>query len=285
MRLILNADDFGRSTGVNRAVIRAHREGLLTSASLMVTGEAAAEAVELARRNPSLAMGLHLVAADGRPVSPPETVPHLVDGQGLFPASPAAAGWLYFRSRAARKELAGELRAQFEMFAATGLRLSHVDGHCHLHMHPVIFPTVLSLAVRYGAGGIRVVRDEWRLGLVRGEGPPLFVRAGWAFCFSLLGRWCRRRLRRFPLPYADRVCGLLQSGQMREDQVAKLLGALDVPVAEIYFHPATDGENVRLGANQGDLETLLSSQLAGIIKERGIRLASYLQLENCCVGD
>lgn len=279
MRLIFNADDFGRSTEVNRAVIQAHCEGLLTSTSLMVTGEAAEEAVELARRHPSLAVGLHLVLADGRPASPPEKLPHLLDGRGLFPASPAAAGWHYFWSRAARAELAAEVQAQFELFAATGLRLSHVDGHCHLHMHPAIFPLVLPLAVRYGAGGIRVVRDEWRLGLAEG-GPHFLTRVGWVLCFAGLARWCRGQLRRSPLVHADRVCGLLQTGGMGEGYVAKLLRTLDVPAAEIYFHPAMGGENVPLGANAGDLQTLLSSHLAGIIKERDISLTSYLELSH-----
>jgi hopanoid biosynthesis associated protein HpnK len=279
MRLILNADDFGRSTGINHAVIRAHRQGLLTSTSLMVTGQAAAEATDLARQTPTLAVGLHLVLADGRPASPAAAIPHLVDPEGGFPDNPAAAGWHYFRSREARKELAGELRAQFELFASSGLPLSHVDGHCHLHMHPAVFPLVVSLARKYGAGGIRVVRDAWRLGLDPGD-PHFLTRVGWTLCFALLARWCRRRLRSSPLPYVSRVCGLLRTGRMSEDYVARLLHNLDVPTAEIYFHPAESGEHLRWGANMGDLETLLSVRLARIIEEQGIRLASYPELGN-----
>src|SRR6266511_432980 len=120
-KLIMTADDFGASAAVNAAVLRAHREGVLTSASLMVTGDAAGEAVALARATPSLAIGLHVALADARPALP-----------------------------------AREVQTQFERFAATGLALAHVDGHHHLHLHPAVFPLVARLASRFGAQGIRL---------------------------------------------------------------------------------------------------------------------------------
>ncbi|HEX4125032.1 MAG TPA: ChbG/HpnK family deacetylase, partial [Tepidisphaeraceae bacterium] len=190
--LVVNADDFGRSAAVNHATLLAYREGILTSASLMVSGVAAGQAVEFARQNPTLAVGLHLVLADGVAALPAGEIPHLVDGHGNFRRGPGRAGIAYFFSRSARRELAKEIRAQFEQFARTGLALSHVDGHCHLHLHPVVFDLVLPLAEKYEARAVRIVRDglgvSWfheRRGLVR--------KLAWQMEFSLLGQRARRR--------------------------------------------------------------------------------------------
>src|SRR2546422_7510563 len=95
-RLIVNADDFGRSYSINQAVIRAHREGILTTTSLMVNGEAADEAVELARQNPRLGVGLHLTLVCGTSVLKPGEIPGLVDGDGSFSGNPIATGVRYF---------------------------------------------------------------------------------------------------------------------------------------------------------------------------------------------
>ena len=144
-RLIVNADDFGISEAVNEAVIRAFTEGVLTSCSLMVTGEAFEHAVSLAHAHPDLAVGIHLVTVMGRAVLPPAAIPTLVDAAGNFVSNPTKAGLKYYFSPQARSELRQELRAQFDKFAATGLRLSHIDGHLHMHVHPVIFRAALAL--------------------------------------------------------------------------------------------------------------------------------------------
>jgi predicted glycoside hydrolase/deacetylase ChbG (UPF0249 family) len=127
--MIVNADDFGFSTEVNEAIIRAHREGVLTSASLMVTGAAFDEAVRLARENPRLGVGIHLVTVMGRSALPTGQVPSITDEHGNFSSNPVIAGLKYFFSLRARRELRRELEAQFERFKSTGLPLSHVDGH------------------------------------------------------------------------------------------------------------------------------------------------------------
>jgi hopanoid biosynthesis associated protein HpnK len=147
LKLIITADDFGRSHEINRAVLEAHTRGILTSASLMVTGDAFDEAVDMARRTPSLAVGLHLVLVDGKAALPAETIPHLVDERGMFPNAPARLGFRYFFGRGARRELAAEIAAQFERFAATHLPLAHVDGHQHLHVHPAVFPLLVPFAL------------------------------------------------------------------------------------------------------------------------------------------
>ena len=119
-QLIVTADDFGVAREVNDAVEAAHRGGVLTAASLMVSAPAAADAVERARRMPSLRVGLHLVLVDGRPVLPASAVTHLVDGSGVFRSNMAALGTVLAFSRPARRQLAAEITAQFEAFRATG---------------------------------------------------------------------------------------------------------------------------------------------------------------------
>lgn len=278
MQIILNADDFGRSVCINEAVVRAHRQGVLTSASLMVTGDATAEAVTLAREMPTLAVGLHVVVAGGRAALPPEQIPHLVDRNGRFPDDPLRAGLRYFFSRTAQRELARELEAQFDRFAATGLPLSHVDSHLHMHLHPTVFGMLLPLSVRYGARGLRLPRDDFWLAMDH-DRRHASLKAMWAIAFRLLGRRCRNHLGGNHLTVTHRVYGLMQTGQMQEAYVVKLLRRLQVPTAELYFHPSTVREGEALGPNPGDLATLLSPTICHVIRERGLRLATYSTLE------
>ena len=146
-RLIVNADDFGRSRSINEAVVRAHREGILTTASLMVNGAAAGEAVELARQNPRLGVGLHVSLICGTATLKPAAIPGLVDGDGNFGNNSVAAGVRYFFRQDLRPQMEREVQAQFEKFRATGLKLDHVNGHLHFHMHPTVF-AILMLRAR-----------------------------------------------------------------------------------------------------------------------------------------
>ncbi|MCS7219991.1 MAG: hopanoid biosynthesis-associated protein HpnK [Anaerolineae bacterium] len=278
MQIILNADDFGRSTHINLAVVKAHREGVLTSASLMIAGEAAEEAIVLARENPSLAIGLHLTVTEGRAALPQSHIPHLVDAHGYFPRNAAWAGLRYALSRTLQRELIREVTAQFERFAATGLSLSHVDGHHHMHVHPSLLATVLSLAEQFGACGFRLPRDDFWLS-VRHSRRQFGTKAAWALIFAALYRWCLRALCGHHLKVTHRTYGLLQSGQMEEAYVVRVLRELSVPTAELYFHP-TFGPNAEpLGPNPGDLAALLSPAVRQIIEERSLRLTTYPALQ------
>lgn len=275
MQIVLNADDFGRSDAINAAVGQAHCEGVLTSASLMVAGEAAEEAVALAREMPALDVGLHVVVVGGRATLPPARIPHIVGRDGHFAADPLVAGLRYFFSRAAQEELAHELEAQFERFAATGLPLSHVNGHLHMHLHPTVFRLLLPLARQYGVRGFRLPRDDLRLALGYSCHGAL-RKVLWALTFGLLSRRCLSQLDR--LAVTRRVYGLLQTGQMEEAYVLEVVRCLQEPSAELYFHPTVGSEGEMLGPNPGDLETLLSPALHRIIRERGLRRATYATL-------
>jgi hopanoid biosynthesis associated protein HpnK len=281
-RLIVNADDFGMSEAVNEAIIRAHRDGVLTSASLMVTGAAAAQAVRLAKEHPGLAVGLHLVAVMGRSVLPPSEIPTLVDEAQNFSNNPTAAGLKYFFSPQARREIRREIAAQFASFHETGLKLSHIDGHLHLHVHPVIFNEALKQAVRYGARRMRVPEEERDLAL----GFDRSNRAQKTFFtiqFGGLARYMKSKLRQQGFAVPERVYGNLQSGRMNESYFLYMLDNLRAVTSEIYFHPATYPPDRSLDAHeqqcQIEFETLLSERVRERLAQLNIKLTNYMKLE------
>src|SRR3954469_16544328 len=166
-RLIVNADDFGRSHSINEAVIRAHQEGILTTASLMVNEPAFEDAVKLAKANPTLGVGLHLTLLCGHSALALEKIPGLVNGQKEFTNSPAAAGFRYFFRQELREQLRSEIHAQFQKFRETGLLLDHVNGHLHLHLHPTVFDILMQDAEELDIERLRLTFDpfwmNWRL--------------------------------------------------------------------------------------------------------------------------
>lgn len=283
--LIINGDDFGYSDAVNRAIIQAHREGVLTSASLMVNESSAGEAVELAKANPSLAVGLHLVLVLGKAALPHSKIPHITDAEGRFTDSSFQAGIHYYFNAAARRELRQEMRAQFERFVATGLNFSHVDGHTHLHQHPVIFDELIRLCEEFGVRRVRVVKGEMRLSLSL-DRKHLPIKLVWGTVFNLLGRWCERRLEGRGFVQPHKVYGLLQSGDMNEDYLLGLLKKMPPESSEIYAHPlaATGNQIADETAKQEnpggvrELQALTSSRLRQAIGTAGFQLANYESL-------
>jgi predicted glycoside hydrolase/deacetylase ChbG (UPF0249 family) len=206
--LIITADDFGAAREVNDAVEQAHRHGALRAASLMVTAPAAADAVARAKALPSLRVGLHLVLVDGRPALPAAQIPNLVDRDGFFRNDMARAGAAMFFSAHVRRQLAAEIEAQFQAFAATGLALDHVNTHKHFQLHPTIGAMMCAIGKRYGARAARTL----------------------AF---------RRRFRSKGFLVPDRVFGLKWSGRMTAERVQATLDTLPEGLSEIYMHPAT----------------------------------------------
>ena len=222
-RLIVTADDFGASVAVNEAVERAHRDGILTAASLMVAGDAAADAIDRARAMPSLGVGLHLVLVEGRPVRPPEAIPALVDRTtGHFRTDMARSALRMFADPRARRQLAAEVEAQFAAFAATGLPLDHVNAHKHFHLHPTIASTVLRIGRRYGMTAIRAPLERGNRG----------IEAWWA-------RLLQRRMRRAGLLVPDQVVGLAWTGAFDAARMRRAIRDLPPGLTEIYTHPAT----------------------------------------------
>lgn len=274
--LIVTGDDFGFSSGVNRAIIEAHERGILTSASLMVTGSAAAEAVALARAHPTLAVGLHLVVVAGRAVLPPSALPALVGPDGCFRAGPVRLGLRYQWSPAARRELRAEIRAQLERFRQTGLRLSHVDGHLHLHLHPVVLGMLIELAEEFGVTTIRLPAEELRVA-VAVDRCDLLAKVCWAWVFGALRRSGARRLRAAGIAFPERVYGVLGNGRMTEAYWLRLLPRIRADHVEVYAHPALavagEPRNMPPAVGPAEFAALVSDRVRAAVTAHGLVLA------------
>jgi hopanoid biosynthesis associated protein HpnK len=276
----VNADDFGMSHAVNAGVLKAAREGVLSSASLMVTGDAAGEAARVARENPYLAVGLHVALGDARSALARELVPELVDERSRFPANPLVSALKYAFHGPSRRRLRVEIEEQFSRFADTGLPLSHVDGHQHLHAHPSVLPIVLELALRHGAKGIRVPREPVWLSLRLNRAAPGF-KAGVALGTAFLGAVCSRHLRDCGLARCDYTIGSLMSGMMNSDFAVRALRELNCRSVEMFFHPTVGPVRVPFGPNPGDLDTLLSPDFKQILSTGEWKLTNYAGLAAC----
>jgi hopanoid biosynthesis associated protein HpnK len=282
LRLIVNADDFGVSEEVNEAVIRAFKEGVLTSTSLMVTGGAFAQAVRLAKENPGLAVGIHLVTVVGRSVLPSLEIPTLVDDQGNFSNNPTEAGLKYFFLPRARRELRREIAAQFEKFRSTGLPLSHIDGHLHLHAHPVIFNAALEQGERCGVRRMRVPVEERGLVLAY-DRKNYLQKTIHTLLFGGLGRYMKGKLRARGFTFPERVYGNLQSGRMSERYFLYALDNLGSETSEIYFHPAVYADERVLDAEQRqcqiEFEALTSRRVKERIEQLNVSLTNYFEID------
>jgi hopanoid biosynthesis associated protein HpnK len=277
--LIINADDFGLSEGANLAILKAYREGILTSASLMVGGSAFEQAVSIAAQNSSLQVGLHLTLVQGRSVLPPEEIPGLVDQEGNFTANPVKAGMRYFFDKSLKSRLRLEIEAQILKFLETGIPLSHIDGHLNIHMHPIVFDILLQLMPKYGVASFRLTRENlWsNLAVDRGRVTGKMLDA---IVFCSLARRCRPLLDKLGISYAVEVKGLLNSGRMTEGYLSRALDGLGEGTTEIYFHPGCYpcGELRRLMPDylhEQELSALTSPRLREKLKLLGIRLRNY----------
>jgi hopanoid biosynthesis associated protein HpnK len=270
--LIVTADDFGLHRSVNAAVERAHTEGILTAASLMVGGSAAADAIARARALPGLRVGLHVVLADGPSVLPPRVIPDLVDAGGHFGNRMVRDGVRFFCLPRVRRQLALEIRAQFEAYAASGLRLDHVDAHKHFHLHP----TILSLILRIGREfGLRAVR------LPRETGPPA---SPWLRPWLAL---LAMRLDAAGIAHNDYVIGIRQSGRFDEPALLAALRSLPASgIVDIYLHPALDSGAAIAPAMRGyrhrdEFAALVSPRVRAAcdgLRARGWRFGGYADL-------
>lgn len=260
-RLIVTADDYGLHEAINQAVERACREGVLRAASLMVAAPAAADAVARAKRLPNLAVGLHLVLADGPALLPRARIPDLVDAQGRFDSALLRNGFRWFFLPRVRRQLAAEIRAQFEAFVATGLTLDHVNAHKHLHLHPTVLSLLLSIGHDFGLRAVRLPAEP-------GMAPWL---RPWV---ALM----RRRLNQAGVACNDHVFGIRHSGGMDEATLLGILEDLPSGLSELYLHPAAHGDLVASMADYrhaDELAALLSPRVGAAIAARSLLCRGY----------
>jgi hopanoid biosynthesis associated protein HpnK len=269
-RLIVNADDFGRSHSINEAVIRTHRDGILTSASLMVNEPCFDEAVKLAKENPKLGVGLHLTLLQGHSALPPGKIPGLVNSSGEFSESPIGVGLNYFFKRGLREQLCAEIHAQFEKFHATGLPLDHVNGHLHLHLHPVIFKILMEDSEKLGITHLRLTRDCLSRSRKISSG-HFFYKISHATIFEFLSSRARKTLAKKYICHAQITFGLLQNARVDEDYILKLLPELPDGDSELYSHPSLD-------EFKHEFDALISPRVKDLVEKLGIELIRYQDL-------
>jgi len=240
----------------------------------MVGGAAAADAIARARRLPTLRVGLHLVLVDGKPLLPPAAIPELVDGDGELHRDLAAAGRRLFFRPPARAQLAAEIEAQYAAFAATGLRLDHVNAHHHFHVHPAVARPLLAVGKRYGLSAVRVPLE--RASILRRIEPAGRHRRDW-----VVEPWARLlgvRARCAGMITPAQVFGLAWSGAMSESRIAGVLQRLPEGLTEMYFHPTAAG-NLSDAANGAahpvELSALTTAGIRDLVRRIGVRTGGY----------
>jgi predicted glycoside hydrolase/deacetylase ChbG (UPF0249 family) len=277
-QLIVNADDFGLTPGVNRAIVELNERGALTSATLMARARATEAAVELARTRPSLGVGCHVVLVDGEPMLPPAELPTLAGG----PTARFAPSLGKFLRRLLAglvrvSEMEKEAAAQIESLQRAGVRLTHVDTHKHTHMFPAVLRPVLRAA---RAAGIRRVRNPFE--------PPWSIRATPLAPFTRrlevnLLRRLRRRFKRIVaeegFTTTDGALGVLATGTLDETTVASLLRDLPEGTWELVTHPGYNdadlaGANTRLLASRETERRVLEA----LLPEPGVKLISFADI-------
>ena len=280
--LIVTADDFGMSHNTNEAIIRAFREGILTSTSLMAGGAAFEHAVELAKANPGLSVGLHVVLVQGKSVLPHKRIPHLVDAENNFANNPTLAGLRYYFSQSAIKEVRDEVQAQLEKFLSTGLRLDFINGHLNIHVHPSVFGIIQELTKGLELKCFRLPRDELSQTLRHDRGRIISKLFDY-ITFTILSGRCVNTLKGNGFLFTDRVYGLLQSGDMNARYVASIIRNMPEGVTEMYFHPCIMpcreySEWMPNYNPEEEFNALTSGEIRGLLCSNSVRLANYTVL-------
>lgn len=269
----MNADDFGLSIEVNEAVELAHRDGILTSASLMVGAAAAADAVARAKRNPRLAVGLHVAIVDAAPMSAPGEIDELVAADGRFSCDLAAVSFKIAFVTRARAQMEAELAAQFRQYVKFGLALDHVNSHHHMQLHPAVMAQIVKFAREYRAAGLRAPIEPHYP--IKASAP-----AARRNMSDRLFRWQASRLAR---KYAkenfvlnDHLFGLSWTGNLDETRMLTLMPQLPEGLSELYCHPTTVGSDD--GSGNAETDALLSPRVREALTVCNIKLTTFTEI-------
>jgi hopanoid biosynthesis associated protein HpnK len=277
-RLIVNADDFGLSPEVNAGILRAHREGILRSASLMVAEPYARAAADIARDNPQLDVGLHAVVCRGRSILDGSRLGPALRAPGEFIDSPVGAGMRYFFDRSLRTAMTDELRAQVDRHLELIGYLNHIDGHLNFHVHPLFANILVDLAVEYKVPCIRLPRERvmTTLRLRQDNAARKLLESA---IFRTLSRRTSRMMSARSLISTDALFGLHQSGHLSEDYIVGILDCIRDGTTELYFHPAADiGGTPPDVEAQLEVEILTSPRVRDALSRNQIELITFADL-------
>jgi len=271
IRLIVNADDFGSSAAVNAGVERACRDGVVTSASLVAGGSAFADALARLDGLPQLGVGVHLTLAGGRAVAPPASAPTLIAEDGSLPRNAYAFARAHVSGKIANADVRTELAAQLARVRDAGVRVTHVDGHLHLHQFPGVAPLVVELAREFGVGAARRSRCRlWPAGR-RWLGRQVALRC----CAEAFGRLAARAGLKMP----DGLEGQAWAGALTAERLIEMVEKLAPGTWELVCHPATaNATGDEAYDRAGELAALTAPALREACEERGVRLINFAAL-------
>lgn len=287
-QLIVTADDFGLTEKVNEGIIEAHRDGIVTTTSLMANGQAFENAVARASESPKLAIGAHLNLTQGSPISAKDFVPSLINGEGQMKITPIALGRKIATGKVSLGEVELELRAQIEKIVAAGVKITHLDGHKHIQLLPGVFEIVLKLAREFGIKGIRCAAEpggaRMLLQEARRTGKSGVKQFGFARAFSLLALKARPKLKRAGLLTPRYFLGITQTGFLDISELSRILNNLPEGTTELMTHPGyADAALARtptrlLKQREQELRLLVDPEMKHLITSNAIQLISYREL-------
>ena len=274
----MNADDFGRHALINAAVERAVMSGCLRSATLMPGGQAFADAVAIGRRHPELGVGIHFTLVNGNPLLPSKEIPSLVGPDGLFLADYTLLVKRFLRGGVCMEDVQCELGAQLVKMQQTGLQLTHVDSHQHMHTLPGVIDIVLRLAA---SGGIRAVRIP-KTSICSGSAGGLVQWVGRMGLFSLakLAEY-KARHQGFRMP--EHFAGIVAGEAVGEAYFKDLLLHLTPGTTEVMLHPGLDNRILQAFCRwphdfEEELRAVTSSDVLRCLQQRGIVFANFRAL-------
>ena len=276
--IIINADDFGRHAEINRAVEEGLVHGCLRSATVMPGGAAFAGAIDIARRHEELGLGVHFTLVYGHPILPPEEIPSLVGSEGDFLPDHTALLKRYLKGSTNLEEVRRELAAQLQKVEATGIPISHVDSHQHMHTLPGIIDIVLDLAARAGIRAVRTPRTPLFAGAFGGLG-QLVGRLG----LSTLARLAACKAHRRGLLTPDNFAGIVAGEAVSEGELLHLIAHLPQGTTEVMMHPGTKNDVLQEDSGwqhdfEAELAAILSPRVGAALQKAEVEPVNFRHL-------
>jgi hopanoid biosynthesis associated protein HpnK len=288
-RLVINADDFGLTSGVNRAIVEAHEGGIVTSATLMANGSAFDEAVSLAQTQPRLGVGCHVVLVDGAPLVRETAIDSLLDPRSRTCGSPrfregiGKFAALALLGRVTPEEIEAEVAAQIGRLQASGIAVTHLDSHKHTHMFPSVFRPLLRAAQARGVRAVRNPFERVRSSQLTAR-PDLWRRWTEVGILRSLAKQFRGAVRQADMTTPDGTFAIVATGSLDERLLRRMIEHLPEGTWELVCHPGyndADLQNVRTRLRESreqELRILTSQSTRDLVAANGVEVISYRDL-------
>jgi hopanoid biosynthesis associated protein HpnK len=286
LSIIVNADDFGRHELINQAVELGFRQGLIRSATLMVTGGAFAQAVGLAKANPGLGVGIHLTLVDGKPVLNPSQIPSIIDPDtGRFYADHGAFVKHFLKGKVRISDVRHEWEAQMQRFLETGLFPTHADSHQHMHVLPGIIDVTMDLCARYNVPAVRIPSIPVALGQTHFSNMKQQIgRTG----LHVLAEVARRKAHAFHLVTSDAFEGIVAGEAVDTSRMRRILLGCHKGCTEIMLHPGMNDAILQADSHwdhgyEKELAAVTDPGICDLCRSLGIRIWNYRDLASSVV--